>query len=72
MQADSTLPEAERRNYKNVFDAFGRIMREEGILTYWKGAMPTMARAISLNIAMLVTYEEAKERLTAKFGKDAN
>lgn len=27
MQADSTLPEVERRNYKNVFDAFGRIVK---------------------------------------------
>ena len=26
MQADSALPEAERRNYKNVADAFTRIV----------------------------------------------
>lgn len=24
-QSDNNLPPAERRNYKNVFDAFGRI-----------------------------------------------
>jgi len=30
--------------------------------------VPTMARAISLNIAMLVTYETAKEQLTARYG----
>lgn len=70
MQADSTLPEAERRNYKNVFDAFRRIVSEEGITSCWNGASPTICRAMSLNVAMLVTYDEAKERLTAKFGKD--
>lgn len=70
MQADSTLPEAERRNYKNVFDAFRRIVAEEGLTSCWNGASPTIARAMSLNVAQLVTYDEAKERLTAKFGKD--
>ena len=69
MQADSTLPPAERRNYKNVFDAFGRIVREEGITSCWNGATPTIFRAMALNVAMLVTYDEAKERLTARFGK---
>lgn len=69
MQADSTLPEAERRNYKNVFDAFRRIVSEEGIASCWNGAAPTICRAMSLNVAQLVTYDEVKERLTAKLGK---
>ena len=30
MQADSMKPLDGRRNYKNVFDAIGRIAREEG------------------------------------------
>jgi len=51
MQSDSTLPEAERRNYKNVFDAFRRIVSEEGITSCWNGASPTIARAMSLNVA---------------------
>lgn len=70
MQSDKTLPEAERRNYRNVFDAFRRIVSEEGITTCWNGASPTIARAMSLNVAMLVTYDEAKERLTKLFGKN--
>jgi solute carrier family 25 oxoglutarate transporter 11 len=28
MQADNQLPLADRRNYKNVFDAFARITKE--------------------------------------------
>jgi solute carrier family 25 oxoglutarate transporter 11 len=69
MQADSTLPEVERRNYKNVFDAFGRIIKEEGVTSLWNGAGPTILRACALNVAMLVTYDEVKERLTKKLGK---
>lgn len=72
MQADSTLPEAERRNYKNVFDAFKRIVSEEGVTSLWSGFGPTVLRAMALNVAMLVTYDEAKERLTKIYGKGHN
>jgi solute carrier family 25 oxoglutarate transporter 11 len=68
-QADTTLPPEERRNYKNVFDALGRIVKEEGITNLWRGALPTMTRAISLNVAMLVSYDTVKEKLTAHYGK---
>lgn len=70
MQADSTLPVEDRRNYKNVVDAFRRIVNEEGVTALWSGAGPTILRAMSLNVAMLVTYEETKEILTHYFGKD--
>ena len=63
-QVDPTLPPEERRNYKNVFDALRRVVQEEGIANCWNGATPTITRAISLNIAQLVTYDETKERLT--------
>lgn len=69
MQADSTLPVAERRNYKNVFDAFKRIVSEEGVTALWNGATPTIMRAMALNMAQLVTYDEAKEELTHRWGK---
>jgi solute carrier family 25 oxoglutarate transporter 11 len=71
MQADSLLPVEQRRNYANVFNAFGRIVSEEGVTSLWSGATPTICRAMSLNVAMLVTYDETKERLTARFGKDS-
>lgn len=69
-QADSTLPPEQRRNYKNVVDAFGRIVSEEGVTSLWRGAVPTMTRAVSVNVAMLVSYDTVKERLTAVYGKD--
>lgn len=50
-----------------MFDAFRKVIAEEGILNCWNGATPTIARACALNIAMLTTYEEVKERLTKSF-----
>jgi solute carrier family 25 (mitochondrial oxoglutarate transporter), member 11 len=70
MQADKGLPEAERRNYKNVQDAFSRIVSEEGVLALWKGAVPTIIRATALNVAMLVSYDTVKEKMEASIGKD--
>ncbi len=72
MQSDSTLPLENRRNYKNFFDAFSRIVNEEGILSCWKGATPTVVRAMSLNLGMLVSYDESKERLGKYLGNSPN
>jgi solute carrier family 25 oxoglutarate transporter 11 len=71
MQADATLPVAERRNYRGVFDAVARIVREEGVLGLWKGSAPTVLRAMALNVAMLATADEAKERLAPYLGGEA-
>lgn len=70
MQSDSTLPVEQRRNYKNIIDAFSRIVREEGFLSLWKGCAPTVVRAMSLNLGMLVSYDESKERLEKLLGKE--
>jgi hypothetical protein len=37
MTADGRLPEADRRNYKHVGDALVRMVREEGLVTLWRG-----------------------------------
>ena len=63
MQADSRLPEDKRRNYKNVVDAFRRIAKDEGFFSLWRGATPTIIRAIVLNLAMLSSYDEVKEQI---------
>ena len=57
IQADARLPLTERRNYKNVVDAFKRITKEEGFFALWRGAIPTVIRAMALNFAMLVSYD---------------
>lgn len=65
MTADGRLPANERRNYKNVIDALIRITKEEGLLTLWRGAIPTMGRAMVVNAAQLATYSQAKQGLVA-------
>uniref|UniRef100_A0A6U0UXS4 Uncharacterized protein n=1 Tax=Polytomella parva TaxID=51329 RepID=A0A6U0UXS4_9CHLO len=61
MQADSTLPVEQRRNYKGVGDALLRIIKDEGAVGLFRGAAPTVVRAMSLNMGMLASNEEAKE-----------
>ncbi|XP_076679522.1 mitochondrial 2-oxoglutarate/malate carrier protein [Andrena cerasifolii] len=63
MTADGRLPLAERRNYKNVFNALVRIVREEGVLALWRGTLPTMGRAMVVNAAQLASYSQTKEVL---------
>lgn len=67
-QSDSYLPPEQRRNYKNIFDAFGRIIREEGLYTLWRGSSPTMARAVSITVGQLVSFGEFKRLVNSARG----
>lgn len=69
LQADNTLPKELKRNYTGVFNAINRIVKEEGILSLWKGSVPTIARAMSLNLGMLSTYDQSKEMLHKYLGE---
>lgn len=61
LQSDSMAPESERRNYKNVFDAFVRTTKDEGIGALYKGLGPNILRGMSMNVGMLACYDQAKE-----------
>uniref|UniRef100_A0A0M3HV15 Mitochondrial 2-oxoglutarate/malate carrier protein n=2 Tax=Ascaris TaxID=6251 RepID=A0A0M3HV15_ASCLU len=61
MCADGRLPVEQQRKYKNVIDALIRIVREEGILTLWRGCGPTVLRAVVVNASQLATYSQSKE-----------
>lgn len=63
MQADATLPVAERRNYKGVGNALYRITKEEGLAGLFSGNTPVVLRAMSLNLGMLATHDQAMESL---------
>ena len=63
MQTDASLPDAEMRNYKNVGDALFRTVKEEGLLTLWRGSTPTVVRAMAMNFSLLVPFEETKKLL---------
>lgn len=70
MQADATMPPEQRRNYKGVGDAFIRIVREEGVSGLFRGAVPTVTRAMALNMGMLASNDQAKEMIeSAGFAK---
>jgi|EP00927_Polykrikos_kofoidii_P017831 solute carrier family 25 oxoglutarate transporter 11 len=67
MQTDGKLPVEQRRNYKHVFDAIYRILREEGVSGAWRGVGPTMARAMVITVTQLGTNEEVKEQLSKRY-----
>jgi len=57
----SNLHDHQARNYKNAFEAIFRIARDEGLFTLWRGALPTMGRAMVVNAAQLASYSQAKQ-----------
>lgn len=61
MQADKTLPVEQRRNYTNVGNAISRVISDEGFFALWKGANPTVVRAMVLNLGMLAPYDYCKD-----------
>jgi len=63
MQADSMLPKAEQRGYRNVGHAFTSIIAAEGVGGLFKGAGPTATRAMALNFGMLGFNTKAKDVL---------
>lgn len=71
VQTDAMNPPEIRRNYKGVSDAFVRMYKEEGLISYWKGCTPTVLRACAMNVGMLVPFDTAKEMLDRSFGHTA-
>lgn len=45
-----------------------RVVREEGFFSLWKGAYPTIVRAMALNLGMLAPYDYCKEVFNKSFG----
>jgi solute carrier family 25 oxoglutarate transporter 11 len=48
LQADGMAEPADRRNYKNVFDALIRTTKEEGVGALYKGLTPNILRGMSM------------------------
>lgn len=60
MQADGRLPLVQRRNYVNVSHAVATIAKEEGVLSLWRGCLPTVNRAMIVTASQLAVYDQAK------------
>ena len=78
MQADSTLPEAQRRNYKHGIDAMVRMAKEEGMAGmapsgfqlsagsgFFAGAFPTIVRGLAMNVGQFMTFDTLKQKIGA-------
>jgi solute carrier family 25 oxoglutarate transporter 11 len=63
MQFDDAKPKGQRANYLSVFDALTRISKSEGFFALWKGAYPTIARAMSTNFGQLAFFSESKNQI---------
>eukprot|EP00538_Stauroneis_constricta_P013636 CAMPEP_0119568078 /NCGR_PEP_ID=MMETSP1352-20130426/37836_1 /TAXON_ID=265584 /ORGANISM="Stauroneis constricta, Strain CCMP1120" /LENGTH=316 /DNA_ID=CAMNT_0007617417 /DNA_START=74 /DNA_END=1024 /DNA_ORIENTATION=- len=72
MSNDSSLPEKERRNYKNVFDTAARIMREEGVATFWRGSNPFVTRAMMVGVFQVATLDQFKSMYASMLGQTKN
>jgi solute carrier family 25 oxoglutarate transporter 11 len=58
---DATLPADKKRNYKGVGDAFVRILREEGVKTFFSGVGPFVNRAMMVGAVQVGTYDQFRE-----------
>lgn len=61
MSNDSSLPMEERRNYKGVVDTATRIIKEEGVLAFWRGSNPFVTRAMLVGVFQVATLDQFKE-----------
>jgi solute carrier family 25 citrate transporter 1 len=51
------------KNYKNSFVCAARIFKDEGILTFWSGAVPRLARLIMSGGIVFTMYEKSMDIL---------
>ncbi|KAK6066556.1 hypothetical protein SCUP515_10619 [Seiridium cupressi] len=63
MQADSMRPTDQRLNYTSVVDTIKRLVKQEGVLSLWKGTGPTIVRAMSTNFGQLAFFSESKHQI---------
>lgn len=72
MSNDSTLPESQRRNYKNVLDTATRIIKEEGVPTFWRGSTPFVQRAMLVGVFQVATLDQFKSFYAEKLKQKKN
>ncbi|KAL4817516.1 mitochondrial carrier domain-containing protein [Aspergillus spinulosporus] len=66
MQSDGLKPPEARAHYRSVIDALFRISKAEGVTALWAGALPTVVRAMALNLGQLAFFAESKAQLKTR------
>ncbi|KAI9819438.1 MAG: Mitochondrial dicarboxylate transporter [Thelocarpon impressellum] len=64
MQHDAALPPAQRRHYRNAAEGMGRMVREEGWRSLFRGVWPNSTRAVLMTASQLASYDGFKRLLT--------
>ncbi|WFD07810.1 hypothetical protein MVES1_003181 [Malassezia vespertilionis] len=57
-----------RTLYKGTFDCTFQILRQEGVLAFWRGATPRLARLMLSGGIVFTVYEQSIESLERMFG----
>jgi len=65
LQAEGKLPPGVARRYNGTIDAFSKILRNEGVVGFWKGVGPNIVRNSIINAAELATYDQVKQTVLA-------
>jgi len=66
---DATLPPDQRRNYKGFVDTFARVIKEEGIATFWRGSGPFVQRAMLVGVFQVATLDQFKQTYAQMLGQ---
>jgi solute carrier family 25 (mitochondrial oxoglutarate transporter), member 11 len=64
MANDSSLPVDQRRNYTSVIDVASRIIKEEGIMAFWRGSNPFVTRAMMVGVFQVATLDQFQSVFT--------
>jgi|UniRef100_A0A7S4FXG9 hypothetical protein len=72
MQADGTLPAAQRRGYTHAMNGIRRVFQEEGFQSLYRGLRPLMARSVLCTASQFTTYDVVKRLLIQNGGWDTN
>lgn len=61
MQSDHV--EINKRKYKSILDCINKTYKENGIKTFYKGYIPSLARAVPVNAAIFSAVFSIKQKL---------
>lgn len=65
MQHDAVLPHGQQRNYKHALDGMFRMVREEGLMSWFRGVLPNSLRASAMTASQLASYDTLKSLILA-------